>query len=265
MKAPRLEELRIVFSLKPHVVAKQTLGDRTFDVLAGKGLDALAAFDTINHILGELRIPAEFRTYDGTLVPKTKVEERLSKKGKGIPYLNVGGLALRSGNITAMEQSFIIVEEKSEGAASSWDRWVTPFLGWPSFVQAWVTDVEYDHWQNAQDPIEYKTVGRSMVGLRMKSNGLPPPLEQQIVDTSENAGRWEFRPGYVEAIGSIMWFSENFWHLIGSDRKSALAKLNWLHLTEPQKGILRASSDIYFDDETTASEQDALRKAVYGS
>jgi len=164
---------------------------------------------------------------------------------------------LQAGNLSGRRQSFIIVEEKSPGAVSSWDQWVSPFLGWPNFVQAWVADVEYNYWQNAADPLLYTTVGRDRSGLKMKSNGQPYPSERQIVDTSGTPGRWEFRKGYIEAIGSLMWIGEN--------RESDLRALDWLHLTEPQKGILRVASDFQFTDETMATRQNALRAAIYGS
>jgi hypothetical protein len=103
-----------------------------------------------------------------------------------------------------------------------------------------------------------------MSGLKLKSNGQPYPSERVIVDTSENPGRWEFRQGYIEAIGSPMWIGENLWRPIGDNRENELRALDWLHLTEPQKGVLRAESNFHFIDETTASRQNALREAIYG-
>jgi hypothetical protein len=257
------KELRIVFSMNAHVSATQVLGDRTFGLLtATDPLDMIVVFHAVKEVLEQLGIRPDFRTYEGTGISEKRVKTRLKKYG--IPYLRVGGLALQAGDIPAWGQSYIIVEEKFPGAVSSWDQWVSPFLGWPNFVQAWAADKEYDHWQNAFDPIQFTTVGRDMSGLKMKSNGLPYPLEQQIVDTSENPGRWEFRKGYIEAIGSLMWIGENLWRAIGENRESELRALDWLHLTEPQKGILRVESDYQFIDETTASQQNALRSAIYG-
>jgi hypothetical protein len=68
------------------------------------------------------------------------------------------------------------------------------------------------------------TVGRDMSGLEMKSNGMPPPALLQIVDTSENPGRWEFRKGHIEAIGSLMWIGETFWKIIGEIVKANSAR-----------------------------------------
>jgi hypothetical protein len=259
----KLEEMRIVFSVNARVKTRQVLGDTTFDILEAERTDMLAVFQATEGVLNQLGIQSNFRTYEGTPISEKRVKARLVKHG--IPYLRVGGLALQAGNIPGWRQSYIIVEETSPGAASSWDQWVSPFLGWPNFVQAWVADKEYDYWQNAIDPMQYTTVGRDMSGLKLKSNGQPYPSERQIVDTSENPGRWEFRKGYIEAIGSQMWIGENFWKAIGEDRESELRALNWLNLTEPQKGILRVASDFQFTDETTASQQNALRAAIYGA
>ena len=262
----RLEKLRIVFALDAHVKASQVLGDRTFDLLAADNpIDIPAVFHAIKGVLDQFETRPKFQTYDGKPITEKRVEERIKKSGKWIPLVEIGGISVLANNLPARRQSFIIMEEKSLGAASSWDQWVSPFLEWPNFVQAWVEDSEYNHWQNASDPNEYKVVGRDMSGLKMKSNDLPPPLQQEIVDTSQNPGRWEFRQGYIEAIGSPMWIGDNLWRAIGENRECELRALNWLHLTEPQSGILRLESDLPFDGETSASEQNALRAAIYGS
>lgn len=264
MKSSGLEELHVVFSLKVDVVARQILGDRTFDVLASEQIDMLSVLYSVKRVLDQLEVPAKFCLRDGKAVSEKQVEGRIRKTGKWIQGLQVNGLMLGVGDIPGRRQSFVTLEEKTIGAASSWDAWVSPFLEASNFVQAWVTNVDYDYWQNASDPLHYKVAGRDMTGLKTKSNGLPPPVEQTIVDTSENPGRWEFRRGFVEAIGSPMWFGKNFWKLIGGERERALASIKWLHLSEPEKGILRVSSDVPFNDETTASEQNALRAAIYG-
>jgi hypothetical protein len=265
MNSPRLNKLRIVFSVNAHVRTRQVLGDTTFDILEGEQTDMQAVFHAIKGVLDHPEKRPVFHTRDGKPISEKRVEERIRKNPKAISYIEIGGVALYANNLTGRRQSFVIVEEKSPGAVSSWDQWVCPFLGWPNFVQAWVADVEYNYWQNAADPLQYTTVGRDMSGLKTKSNGLPYPLEQQIVDTSGNPGRWEFHIGYIEAIGSPMWIGENLWRATGENRESELRALNWLHLTEPQKGVLRAASDFQFTDETTATRQNALRAAIYGS
>jgi hypothetical protein len=260
------EEMRIVFSLNAHVKTSQVLGDRTFGLLeADNPMDMMAVFHAIQGVLDQFEIRPKFQTYDGKPITEKRVEERIKRTGKWFTLIEIGGVSVAANNLTGRRQSFIILKEKFPGAVSSWDQWIAPFLGWPNFVQAWVADKDYDYWQNAIDPMLYTSAGRDMSGLKLKSNGQPYPSEREIVDTSENPGRWEFRKGYMEAIGSPMWIGENLWKAIGENRESELRALDWLHLTEPQNGILRLESNVPFNDETTASEQNALRAAIYGS
>jgi len=108
-------------------------------------------------------------------------------------------------------------------------------------VHGWVVDREYDYWQNAHDPLQYEAHGRSYAHLPMKSNELPYPLEQMIIDTSRNPGRRVIRMGYVEAVGHLMWFGEPFWKSTGTSKRTVLAQ-KWLKCEERPGGILRVQA-----------------------
>ena len=103
-----------------------------------------------------------------------------------------------------------------------------------------------------------------MDGLPMKSNGLPFPLEQQVVDTSRNPGRRVLRQGYVEAIGHRMWLGpEYFARVPGADR-DAIVNAGWLQVTEGDNGILEiVASDEPFTDEGAADIQNRLRRLLF--
>jgi hypothetical protein len=120
----------------------------------------------------------------------------------------------------------------------SWDEWVTQFTGNLNFVMAWVVDSEYDHWQNAKDPLQYTAVGKPYAHLPMKSNGLPYPVEQKIIDTSTNPGRWLFRDGFIEAVGSVMWLGAPLWSLTGADQKQVM-NATWLRVSNPAPAVVR--------------------------
>ena len=75
--------------------------------------------------------------------------------------------------------------------------------------QGHIHDAEYYHWQNAHDPLQYEAAGKTTDGLPLIDNGLPPPLNQLIVDTSRNPGRRYLRDGFQEAISSPMWLSKD--------------------------------------------------------
>ena len=125
-------------------------------------------------------------------------------------------------------------------------------------------DEDYEYWQNADDPLEYEAEGRSMAGLPMKSNGLPFPLEQQVVDTSRNPGRRVLRQGYVEAIGHRMWLGPEYFARVPDADRDGVAAADWLQVTEIENGILEIiAADEPFTDDTTADLQHRLRKLLF--
>ena len=129
-----------------------------------------------------------------------------------------------------------------------------------------MSDVEYDYWQNAKDPLQYKSQGRSYAHLPMKSNGFPPPVEQMEIDTSNNPGRWSFQSDYIEAIGATMWLSGLFWKHIGENRKDALLSTSGFEAQIVENGIMKVvSSEYCFCDETTEDVQRKLRSVLYGT
>lgn len=127
---------------------------------------------------------------------------------------------------------------------------------------AYVSQEGYDYWQNAKDPAQYTRAGKPLPDLPMKSNGLPFPLEQQIFDTSRNPGRFVHREGYIEAIGSPMWFSDKFWAMLGKEGPSF--PVPGVEIRK-QAGltILDAGSE-GFDEHSSVEIQNLLRQSIYG-
>lgn len=144
------------------------------------------------------------------------------------------------------------------------EAWLLPFVD-GQFRYARFFDGEYEFWQNATDPLEYSARGWSSEGLPKKSNGLPPPLRQMVIDTSRNPGRRSLRKGFIESVGSPMWLGEAFWALAGSSRRT-IGGLKWLHCEAWKQGVVRLRpADGPF---TTAKGemgelQDRLREVLY--
>lgn len=92
----------------------------------------------------------------------------------------------------------------------------------PAFVQARVYDAEYDRWQNAENITLFEVANVEHSHLPKKSNGLPFPLTQEVVDISNNPGRWVLRKGYIEAVGSPMWVSKSLLNSLGVDEKELM-------------------------------------------
>jgi hypothetical protein len=145
------------------------------------------------------------------------------------------------------------------------DKWMAELGAAFPIRQAWVVDTEYDHWQNAHDPLQYTSQGRPYKHLPMRSNGLPSPLERTIIDTSRNPGRRVLRVGYVEAVGSPMWFGSEFWRLTGMDKNKVVSQ-SWTRAEEQGTGVLRIQpSDRPFSSSEGALSrmQEDLRSLIY--
>ena len=171
---------------------------------------------------------------------------------------------LAYGHIRNYEQSLITIDQMVSDVVDGW-RWTEPFTHCSGFRQAWVFDDEFCHWQNADDPLEYTSVDRSYAGLPMKSNGLPYPLEQMIIDTSGNPGRREVRDGYVEAVGAVMWLGQQFWQVTGTRKEDVLAQ-DWLTCRELPFDVLcvQASEQPFTTAEgQEGRKQDQLRALLF--
>lgn len=93
-----------------------------------------------------------------------------------------GGFELRFGLLPALGYCFLVLEESEGHSNTKLEEEIGPILSVEGFIQAWVSDVEYDFWQNATDPLEYECVGRPLSGLPMKSNGcLPPWIKWKLI------------------------------------------------------------------------------------
>lgn len=153
----------------------------------------------------------------------------------------------------------------AETPAFPWDDWVASLAD--HLVMAWVADANYEHWQNARDPLEYTAVGKPCAHLPMISNGLPFPLDQKIIDTSGNPGRRILREGYIEAVGSAMWLGDLFWARTGADKNSIIGA-EWIQVTSVADSLikLQAAEDCFTTSEGLAGDtQRRLRSLLFPS
>jgi len=267
MNSRRFEKLKIVFDIEvqPNVENYQ-LGQVVLEqVVQLGGLTDIHALRTVFELMQRLGVPLELKENGmGNPISVESYLKQVEKQGKWSRPIEAGGLRFHFGRMPALKQAFISIEDVSADSTLDWVEWVKPFLADHSFVQAWVSDVEYDYWQNAKDPLEYDAAGRSYSHLPTKSNGLPVPLEQIEIDTSNNSGRWSLQSGYVEAVGSIMWLGQLFWRRVGENRKEALLSSSWLNVQLVGNSVIQViASDHCFCDETTDVIQNNLRAILY--
>ena len=230
-------------------------------------LDCISEVDVWDIVFQELRKRNISQAISVELYGKRlkleQVRENIRKANKGHFLVAFDKLSVRFGSVTNYEHTLLMIRYNSESKDYHWDQWVYALLSVSEFMQAWVVNNEYDHWQNAHDPIQYKAKGRSYAGLPMKSNDLPPPLEQMIIDTSNNPGRRIVRMGYVEAIGSPMWLGRPFWERTGADKKSVMeAFAKDAQLMENEVVRIQVS-DKPFTENTDPALQNRLRQMLY--
>jgi hypothetical protein len=266
MTSSRPEQLRIVFALGVEIGPEVRVGESDVRPLTpSQHISGSELLEGLTSAMAELNIREDFVTRSGERLPLKAVKMQVTNEDRWRGSLETDELSFSAGHAAAYRQSFLLIREKKPCAEKFWDAWVKPFVSRPDLVQAWVSDCEYERWQNASDPNEYLVAGRSMLGLATKSNSLPAPLDRQIIDTSKNPGRWELRDGYTEAIGPTMWLANLFWSRVGQRRRHALASIHGIRTIEFSHDVLKLISEVPMFDEKTSIQQDELRMALYGA
>lgn len=251
------ETLRIVFSLDATIVGHLKAQGLQFEFMKPKEGE-LGLGPKVLGVMAELGIPTTFSDSAG------RAASPVSSDAWRRP-LSAGGLKLHCAELPAMRQIVLTVEELEPGSSRSWDAWVSPFLGDTRFVQAWITDAEYDFWQNASQILEYEAVGKPFRHLPLISNGLPPPLQGQNIDTSSNPGRTIIRQGYIEAVGSKMWLGQLFWAAVQRDFETVGDVVGVSIGRQSDLGIVVLVSDRDLTDPGSSETQIRMRQQLYGT
>lgn len=144
--------------------------------------------------------------FTGKKITVSEVSNHLQKQ-----RVNSFNLEFRSGSVSfsvlgGLDISRLDIINLSSSIADA-ESWVSIFLRGGSFLQARLYDAEYDRWQNIKDLLVYESAGVPHSHLPKISNGLPFPLGRDVVDVSSNSGRWVLKQGYIEAVGSTVWVS----------------------------------------------------------
>lgn len=238
----RPEELTIVYKLDTFAVE-----------LALEGIQAVLAGDGFP--LGELY---------GEPMKLTKALARLKRAKRKTFNIVGGGFEFDLSCLRNFQLDFLTIKATGD-QCPSWDKWAAWFIGNPNFVMGWLADVEYEYWQNAEDLLQYTSEGKPHEHLPKKSNGLPPPVEQTIIDISGNPGRRILRNGYCEVVGAVMWFGEPFWELTTAN-KVEIERSQWLQFSKPCPTVVRieASAKCFTTAEGASGElQRTLRALLY--
>lgn len=235
----------------------------TFVYNIGK-FDVELALRSIQSVLDEFGVPFTGFTLYGDPLLLTEALSRLKSRKRSTFNILGQGFEFDLSCVSTFHIDFQSIT-CAGGKTIPWERWASRFIGNPDFVMAWLADTEYEFWQSAEDPLQYTSKDRSFTHLPQKSNGLPPPLEQTVIDISRNPGRRVLRSGYCEVVGAIMWFGEAFWQRAKSD-KSRIEKTDWLRVSNPLPTVMRveAATNCFTKDEGAIGEtQRKLRSLLF--
>lgn len=224
--------------------------------------ESIKIWETLQPILGKREGSDSLLLY-GKKIKASKISVELKKlKGKAF-NIESEQFAFHLTTVTNYQHIALQIEAKTVHEKEWWFEWVNELVRFDGFVQAWLVDSEFDYWQNATDPIEYESKGESYDGLPMKSNGLPPPLEQLEIDTTQNPGLRKLCDGYVEAVGAHMWLSESFLNIVCKDVED-IKNATEVSVVSIAPNIFHISCSVgLFKDSTTQREQKGLRTALY--
>ena len=229
-------------------------------------LDSISAIEALRELFSlaeTFNYPMEVE-FDSIKLNASKFLSQVEKSGKWSTDIRLGGLTFRFGIVTAWKHCFIFITQLNAGELIDWFAWLAPFLKRPGFIQAWIADLEFDYWQNAEQPIEYELANRDYSKLPLKSNGAPPPLQAMWIDISNNPGKRVIKEGYVEAVGEKMWLSPIFKERIGGIDIDRLRTAGWTVDTKSIDGItVLTAPKGSFSEGIDTKYQQKLRAALY--
>lgn len=126
------------------------------------------------------------------------------------------------------------------------DKWLRNIIEHENFVHARIYNTRFDFLQNMTSLQSFELEGIDHSQLPKKHNGLPPPLAEMIVNISVNPRRWEFKSGYIEAVGAEMWLGKRFFELVNLPI-CTLKNVEWLHVDELENVVHLTAYDKPFD------------------
>ena len=192
-------------------------------------------------------------------VNESQVDRALRNTGMKFFEITDGARTVGYSPVKNHDLAFFSVERPHDA-----ERWVRDLTSQSVLISARTFCAEYERWENAEDPLVFEAEGRAMPALPMKSNGLPPPLDQMVFDTSRNPGRRVLRNGFVEAIGHRMWLGPEFFRRVPESERAAIEAATFVRVaTSPEEWLELVASAGPFRDHSSADLQQRLRALVF--
>lgn len=206
-----------------------------------------------------------------------KVENFIKSKAKDIKKSDIFSITHPSPDINIQATHYIkfghlldwridqLIIKGFDNLIRARDIWWESLLNHPNFLMARLMDQDYDVKQNSRSVHIYETNDWPHMHLPKISNGMPPPIDEIIVDTRVNPGHWRFKHGYIEGVAAQMWLGDAFFKAVNLE-KSALNGVPWLEVNELANGVvhLKAYDTEFNSDQGEQRElQIKLRKLLF--
>jgi len=241
--------------------------ERKMDIILPlKSISALEAWQVIWSFLETQKVSGDtVGRLENTRLSLKKIEatiKRRSLRHFGVSFEEVD---VSFGSITGANHILILIDDRSAHQSIDWSKLPERFFAKHPFIQAWLSDGNYDAWQNQYDPFFYEKDGRPYDHFKLIPNGYSSPLDRMVLDISDNPGRRVIRrsKGFVEVIAAQMWVGEEFWRRAETDNGDILAKLPGRH-EHLENGVtyLHFSDDL-FTEKTDQEWIRELRNTLY--
>lgn len=221
------------------------------------GLSAGMAWDRVWPLLKAEADATSFRISD-KLIPGDGIGAWLRNSERATFSAENEEIKVAFATVDSFGISFLTICCKEPKSIGFWQE-LMDALNCDSLVSGRAFDGDTEFWQNAQDPIEYQAAGRSSSGLPMVSNGLPFPLEKNIIDISKNPYRRVLKSGYVESLGAVLWLTKSFVSRIGFDTDRLIEIGHFIQVEKSQGQFVR----LLISDSATMQDLETLRSALY--
>lgn len=167
------------------------------------------------------------------LHPSRAIVERLSRTRRISYWVDGEGVGMRFGP-GAGQDFYLELTFRSPPAVSVIDDWSARLTRFDEAIFAYLTDAEWERWENETFLGHYELAKKSSKGRKLIHD---PDFDRLCVDISGHAGRRVSRDHYTECLGHQMWLSPAFWATTGADCAQVTSALPSRQLANGVLGI----------------------------
>lgn len=229
-------------------------------------LGKIKAIEALKLILSKLEKDSAVAIFYDEEVKFDNIENVVMHHSGAAFNFGFGDYKFRFGTVANGAHCYLYINKIKKTNFLEWQEWVNLFYNETPFLMAYILDEEYSTWQNAADKLIYNASNKSYKGLPLKSNGLPYPVEQEIIDISGNPCRRIIKLGYVEVIGAQMWLGDGFWKVSPLSKSEVIDNLENSGIKFQNNDLLYIEADAQPFVEASSKElQHSLRKAIFNT